>query len=142
MCGSGNLWEKWLSWFLKILKLSLFYSGNFKIFKNALGQFIPNCPPKRHTGIPALWTQVLDFGLLTLDYWRSKETFVAESISSIAIGGRVDSSNWLKVTPKKTFFWKFPETFKTAVFFRTFPEKCMKFIFLGVRRFWIIILLP
>ena len=29
-------------WFLKILKLPSFYSGNFKIFKNALGQFIPN----------------------------------------------------------------------------------------------------
>ena len=27
-------------------EIALFYSGNFKIFKNALGQFIPNCPPK------------------------------------------------------------------------------------------------
>ena len=43
---SGDFWDKWLSWFLKILKLPLFYSGNFKVFKNALGQFIPNCPPK------------------------------------------------------------------------------------------------
>ena len=26
--------------------MALVYSGNFKIFKNALGQFIPNRPPK------------------------------------------------------------------------------------------------
>ena len=34
------------SWFLKSLKLFSFYLGNFKILKNALGQFIPNHPPK------------------------------------------------------------------------------------------------
>ena len=28
------------------LKLSSFYSGNYKLFKNALAQFIPNRPPK------------------------------------------------------------------------------------------------
>ena len=27
-------------------KSPTFYAGNFKIFKNARGQFIPNCPPK------------------------------------------------------------------------------------------------
>ena len=32
--------------FWKFLKFPLFYSGNFKIFKNALGQFVPNSPPK------------------------------------------------------------------------------------------------
>ena len=31
---------------MKNLKLPSFYSGNFKIFKNALGEFIPNCPLK------------------------------------------------------------------------------------------------
>ena len=46
MLGSGNFWNKSPSRFLKILKLRLFYSWNFKIFKNALGQFIPNRPPK------------------------------------------------------------------------------------------------
>ena len=33
MFGSGIYWDKWPSWFLKI-------------FKNAIGQFIPNRPPK------------------------------------------------------------------------------------------------
>ena len=41
MIGSGNYWDKSSSWFMKILKLPSFYSGNFKIFKNALGQLIP-----------------------------------------------------------------------------------------------------
>ena len=36
MFGLGDFWDKLPSWFLKILKLPLFYSGNFKIFKNAL----------------------------------------------------------------------------------------------------------
>ena len=44
--GSGDFWDKSPSWFLKNLKLPSPYSGNFKIFKNALGQFIPNCPTK------------------------------------------------------------------------------------------------
>ena len=46
MLGSSNFWDKSLSRFLKILKLHSFHSGNFKIFKNAFGQFIPNRPPK------------------------------------------------------------------------------------------------
>ena len=46
MFGLGNFRNKWPSWFLKILKLHLLYSSNFKIFKNALGKFIPNRPPK------------------------------------------------------------------------------------------------
>ena len=46
MFGSGDFWDTSPSWFLKILKLPWFYSGNFKIFKNALRQFIPNRPPK------------------------------------------------------------------------------------------------
>ena len=43
--GSGDFWDKSFSWFLKILKLPSFYSRNFKIFKNTLGQFVPNCQP-------------------------------------------------------------------------------------------------
>ena len=46
MFGSGGFWDKSLSWFLKILKLFSFYSGNFQIFKYAPGQLIPNQPPK------------------------------------------------------------------------------------------------
>ena len=34
------------SWFSKIWKLPLFYSGSFKIFENALGEFILNRPPE------------------------------------------------------------------------------------------------
>ena len=48
-------------------------------------------------------------GLLR-NFNHSQETFAVESISSTVIGGSLDSSNWLKGTPKKTFFWKFPET--------------------------------
>ena len=46
MFGSGDFWDKSTSRFLKILKLLSFYSGNFKIFKNAVGQFIANRLPK------------------------------------------------------------------------------------------------
>ena len=46
MFGSGNFWDKSPSWILNVLKMSSFYTGNFKFFKNALGQFIPNRPPK------------------------------------------------------------------------------------------------
>ena len=46
MFGSGDFGDKSPSWFLEILKLPLFFSSNLKIFKNALGQFILNCPPK------------------------------------------------------------------------------------------------
>ena len=38
MFGSGNFWDKSPSRCLKILKLLLFYSGNFQNFKNALGR--------------------------------------------------------------------------------------------------------
>ena len=38
----GNFWDKSPSRFLKSLKLRSFHSGNSKIFKNALRQFIPN----------------------------------------------------------------------------------------------------
>ena len=49
MIGSGDCWDKSPSWFLKILKLPSFYSGNFKIFENAFGQFISNRPSKHVT---------------------------------------------------------------------------------------------
>ena len=43
MFGSSNFCNKSPSWFLKILKLPSFYSGNFRIFENALGQIaLPN----------------------------------------------------------------------------------------------------
>ena len=48
--GSGDFWDKSLSvffFFFLILKLPSFYTGNFKIFKNTLGKFIQNRPPKR-----------------------------------------------------------------------------------------------
>ena len=44
--GSSDFWDKTTSWFLKILNLPLFYYGNFKMFENALEQFIPHLPPK------------------------------------------------------------------------------------------------
>ena len=31
---------------MDVFRIPLFYSGNYKIFKNALVQYIPNCPPK------------------------------------------------------------------------------------------------
>ena len=37
MLDLGDFWNKSPSWFLKVLKLPLFYLGNFKILKNALG---------------------------------------------------------------------------------------------------------
>ena len=40
MFVSGNFLDKSPAWFLKNLKLPSFYSGNFKIFKNALGSMI------------------------------------------------------------------------------------------------------
>ena len=54
MFGSSNFWDKSPSWFLKNLKLLLFYLGNFKIFKNAHGQFIPNRPLK-HVSTSTNW---------------------------------------------------------------------------------------
>ena len=49
MFGSGDFWDQLPSWFLETLKLSSFFSSNFKIFKNAIQQFIPNCLPKHMT---------------------------------------------------------------------------------------------
>ena len=46
MLGSGDFGDKSPLWFLKILKLPLFHSGNFEIFKNALEKFNPNHPSK------------------------------------------------------------------------------------------------
>ena len=46
MFDSGDFWDKSYSWVLENLKLPSFYSGNFKIFKNVLEQFISNRPPK------------------------------------------------------------------------------------------------
>ena len=46
MFGSGEFGDKLPTRLLKILKLPSFYSGNFKISNNALGQFIQNHPPK------------------------------------------------------------------------------------------------
>ena len=46
MFGLGDSWDKSPSCFLAILKLPSFYSSIFKIFKNTLGQFIPNRLPK------------------------------------------------------------------------------------------------
>ena len=45
MFGSGDFWDSHPR-FLKTLKLPSFYSGKFVIFKNTLGQFIPNRSPK------------------------------------------------------------------------------------------------
>ena len=42
MFGSCNFNDKSPSWILKILKLLSFYSSNFEILKNGLGQFISN----------------------------------------------------------------------------------------------------
>ena len=44
--GSGDFWDKSPSCFLKILKLKFKILNNFKIFKKARGQFIPNHLPK------------------------------------------------------------------------------------------------
>ena len=46
MFSSGDFGGKSPSWFLKVLKLPSFYTGNFKIFKNALGKFTTNRPLK------------------------------------------------------------------------------------------------
>ena len=46
MLGSGNFGMNHPRDFRQFLKLHSFSSGNFKIFKNSLDQFIPNCPLK------------------------------------------------------------------------------------------------
>ena len=59
MFVSGDFGDKSLSRFLKNLKFPSFYSGNLKIFKNALEQFIPNRPPKQViTSINCLWYNI------------------------------------------------------------------------------------
>ena len=45
MFGSDNFWDKSPSWYLKILKFQ--YFKNFKIFENALGQFILKSPSQK-----------------------------------------------------------------------------------------------
>ena len=50
---SGNFLDKSLSCFMKNLKQPLFYPGNFKIFKNALGKIISSRPT------PNMWLLVL-----------------------------------------------------------------------------------
>ena len=68
---------------------------------------------------PSSKTSAVESSILTglpRNFNYLQETFAGESVSSIAIGGKLDSSNWLKGTPKRRFFWKFPETFKIAVF--------------------------
>ena len=51
MFGSGNFCDKSPSWFLEILKMPSFYSENFKIFKNALGQLA-------QIALPEMWLLV------------------------------------------------------------------------------------
>ena len=46
MFSSDDFADKSPLSFLKILKLPSLYLGNFKVFKNVLGQFILNGPPK------------------------------------------------------------------------------------------------
>ena len=55
MFGSGNFWNKSPSLFLKILKLPLFYSVNFEIFKNALDNLSQITLPN----VPNIWLLVL-----------------------------------------------------------------------------------
>ena len=68
MFGSGCFGDKLPSWFLKMLKVTSFYSGNFNIFKDALRQFIPNCPPKHVIII----TNLFKFRLMTFLYFSMK----------------------------------------------------------------------
>ena len=46
MFSSDDFADKSPLSFLKILKLPSLYLGNFKVFKNVLGQFVLNGPPK------------------------------------------------------------------------------------------------
>ena len=59
MFGSGDLGNVWF----------LFHSGNFKFFKNALGKFIPNCPPKHMIAVTKLLWQKI---------FKSKTHFINE----------------------------------------------------------------
>ena len=70
--SSSNFWNKSPSWFLKTWELLLFYSGNFRIFKNALEQSISNHPPIHaalqimvgHWQLPIIW-----------EHWLAKKTW-------------------------------------------------------------------
>ena len=58
--------------FWKFLKFPLFYSGNFKIFKNALGQFVPNSPSKHVITSTNSYLLSEGFLLLTLKIFKAK----------------------------------------------------------------------
>ena len=49
-----------------MLKLCSFYPGNFKVLKNALEQFIPNCPPQHAIIITNLPYIIITFTFLFL----------------------------------------------------------------------------
>ena len=67
MFRSDDFWDEPPLIFLKILKLLSFYSSNFKIFKNALGQFFPNLPPKHViTSNNSSWILIDNFKLLKI----------------------------------------------------------------------------
>ena len=81
---------------------------------------------------PSSKTSTVESSILTglprnFNYFQ--ETFAGESVSSIAIGGKLDSSNWLKGTPKKTFFLEISWNFQNSGFFQISPEKFMKWHF-------------
>ena len=95
MFGSGNFWNKSTSWFLKILKLPLFHPGYFKIFKIALGQFIPNRPPKHL--ITSTYSSVVII-LYNAGLWKS--AFCTYSIGKLVF--RYDQNNTSKVKIKET----------------------------------------
>ena len=74
MFGSGDFADKSPSWFLGMLKLPSFYWGHFKIFKNGLGQFIPNLPLKQ------VITSGKNFHISTLqDLQRTSASLPAEN---------------------------------------------------------------
>ena len=66
--GSDDFWDKSFSSFLKNLKLPSFYSSNFKVFKNALGQFITNRPLKH---VITSTNPTIDIPPLTVLFWNS-----------------------------------------------------------------------
>ena len=78
MFRSGDFWDKSCSYFLKILKLPSFKSRNVNIFKNALGQFIPNCPTK-HVGFSTIKREIHEKGTLSrnVSNWFNKTSAVS-----------------------------------------------------------------
>ena len=70
MFGLGNFWGKPPSRFLKILNLPWFHSGNFKISKNALRQFISNRLPK-HVITSTNWLMLIDTNKTTVKLFTS-----------------------------------------------------------------------